>query len=199
MTESGGTVLATTMADGWRHYLRLGVNSFATMLDLGLYALGAALIGLGLSLLLAGLGVVDAATNLSTGAGLVSALVLGVTGTFLMGIASEGPVRRNSPVEARSEVEQAVARAAAAAVVGALLVLAAGRLESFAGDVPAPLAMGIELIRVAGLAGLWPVPLIGVPLAWGAHRSGLFGEWAVETDLPIMFAVWVVALILLRG
>ena len=38
--------------------------------------------------------------------------------------------------------------------------------------------------------------LIGVPLAWGIHRSRILGESAEEMDLPIMFATWVVAVIL---
>jgi hypothetical protein len=57
---------------------------------------------------------------------------------------------------------------------------------------------GIELVRTTGRAALWPVALIGVPLAWGVHQSRILGDSAEETDLPIMFATWIVAVILLR-
>jgi hypothetical protein len=192
-------VLTGNVNEGWRHYVRLGINSFATMLDLGLYVVGAALVGLGVAVLLAGFDVVDAKVDLSTGMVLVTALVLGVVGAFAMGLASEGPARRNNLAEARSDAERAISRALCSVAVGAIFVFVAGRLSAFGDDLAGPLATGIDLIRVAGVTGLWVVPLIGVPLAWGAHRSGLFGELAVETDLPIMFAVWVVGLILLRG
>ena len=199
MADTGGTVLTANVNEKWRHYVRLAVTSFATMLDLGLYAVGAALVGLGISVLLAGFDLVGSTSDLSTGTVLVSALVLGVVGTFSLGLAAEGPARRSSLVPAQSDAERAIARALSALAVGVIFIFIAGRLAAFSDDISSPLATGIELIQVVGLAGLWPVPLIGVPLAWAAHRSGLFGESAVETDLPIMFAVWVVAVILLRG
>lgn len=198
MTEATGTFLTNSASNGWRYYTRLAINSFATMLDLGLYALGAALVGLGLAILMVGFGVVDAESDLSTGAVLVSALVLGVVGTFSMGIASEGPARRASTFSPHNDHERAIARAAASFVVGIIFTFVSDRLGQFADDVSAPLVTGIELIRTTGMAALWPVPLIGVPLAWGIHRSRILGELAEETDLPIMFAVWVVAVILLR-
>ncbi|MGH8927916.1 MAG: hypothetical protein ACRDWH_06165, partial [Acidimicrobiia bacterium] len=167
--EASGTLL-TTEAGGWRHYVRLVINSFATMLDLGLFTLGAALVGLGLSVLLGGLEIVGAIRGLSTGAVLVSALVLGVAGTFSMGIASEGPVRRASSFVPSSDLEQMLARALSAILVGVVLIFVADRLVGFSDDLAAPLMTGIELVRTTGTAGLWPVPFIGVPLAWGMHR-----------------------------
>jgi hypothetical protein len=168
------------------------------MLDLGLYALGAALVGLGLAVLAVGFGVVEAESELSTGAVLVSALVLGVVGTFSMGIASEGPARRTSTFVAHNDHERAIGRAISAFLVGLIFILVSDRLGQFADDISAPLVTGIELVRTAGKAALWPVPLIGVPLAWAVHRSRILGESAEETDLPIMFAVWVIALIIFQ-
>jgi hypothetical protein len=184
--------------DGWRYYLRLGANSFTTMLDLGLFALGASLVGAGMALLLAGFGVVGRDTGLSTGAGLVSALVLGVVGTFSIGIASEGPTRRNNLAVGSTELEQAAARAVASVAVGLLLIALASLLSDYVSDLPAPIGAGVGLIRSAGVAGIWPVPLIGIALAWGIRRAGIVGENGPELELPIMFSVWVVALILLR-
>ncbi len=196
MTEAAGSILTNRTSTGWRYYTRLAINSFATMLDLGLFTLGAALVGVGLAVLLAGFDVVDADLGLSTGSVLVSALVLGVVGTFSMGIASEGPARRASTFVPHNDYERAIGRAIASFVVGLILIAVADRLARFADDVSAPLVTGIELVRTTGRAALWPVPLIGVPLAWGIHRSRILGESAEELDLPIMFATWVVAVIL---
>jgi hypothetical protein len=197
LTEAAGSILTNRTSTGWRYYTRLAINSFATMLDLGLFTLGAALVGVGLAVLLVGFDVVDAELDLSTGSVLVSALVLGVVGTFSMGIASEGPARRATTFVPHNDHERAIGRALASFVVGIILISVSDRLGQFADDVSAPLVTGIELIRTTGRAALWPVPLIGVPLAWGIHRSRILGESAEETDLPIMFATWVVAVILL--
>ena len=198
MTEAAGSILTDRTSTGWRYYTRLAINSFATMLDLGLFTLGAALVGLGLAVLLAGFDVVDAETNLSTGSVLVAALVLGVVGTFSMGIASEGPARRASTFTPHNENERAIGRALASVAVGMILIAVSNRLDRFAVDLSAPLVTGIELIRTTGRAALWPVTLIGVPLAWGVHRSRILGDSAEETHLPIMFTTWVVAVMLLR-
>jgi hypothetical protein len=198
LTEAAGSILTDRTSTGWRYYTRLAINSFATMLDLGLFTLGAALVGLGLAVLLAGFDVVDAETNLSTGSVLVAALVLSVVGTFSMGIASEGPARRASSFIPHNEYERAIGRALASIAVGVILMAVSDRLVEFADDLSAPLVTGIELIRTTGQAALWPVALIGVPLAWGVHQSRILGDSAEETDLPIMFATWVVAVILLR-
>jgi len=84
LTEATGSILTDRTSTGWRYYTRLAINSFATMLDLGLFTLGAALVGLGLAVLLAGFDVVDAETNLSTG----SVLVLSVR---MLPVASVNP------------------------------------------------------------------------------------------------------------
>lgn len=180
---------------GWRYYTRLAANSFATMLDLGLFALGAALAGLGITLVLAGFDLVDRDTGLSTGSGLVTAMVLAVAGTFLMGIASEGPARRDNLVWVNNEWERAVARALMSILVGAILIFAAGYLDPLVEDFPAPLLRGVELMDRAGVAGLWPVPLFGVPLAWLVRK--FLGTEGIELELPLMFTVWVVALLAL--
>lgn len=198
LTEAAGSILTDRTSTGWRYYTRLAINSFATMLDLGLFTLGAALVGLGLAVLLAGFDVVDAETNLSTGSVLVAALVLAVVGTFSMGIASEGPARRATSFTPHNEHERAIGRAVASILVGVILNAVANRLGEFADDLSAPLVTGVELIRTTGQAALWPVALIGVPLAWGVHQSRILGDSAEETDLPIMFATWIVAVILLR-
>ena len=198
MTEATGTILTNRSSTGWRYYTRLAINSFATMLDLGLYTVGAALVGYGVSVLLVGFGLVDVESFLSTGTALVSALVLGVVGTFSMGIASEGPARRASTFIPNNDHERAIGRAVSAFLVGLILVAVADRLDRFSDDLSVPLVNGIDLIRTTGRAALWPVPLIGVPLAWAVHRSRILGESVGSLDLPIMFATWVVTVILMR-
>ncbi|MGH8958592.1 MAG: hypothetical protein ACRDVK_07935 [Acidimicrobiia bacterium] len=180
---------------GWRYYTRLAANSFATMLDLGLFALGAGWAGLGISLVLAGFDLVDRDTGLSTGSGLVTAMVLVVAGTFLMGIASEGPARRDNLVWVNNEWERAVARAVMSILVGAILIFAAGYLDPIAEDFPAPLNRGVDLMDRAGVAGLWAVPLFGVSLAWLVRR--FLGSDGIELELPVMFTVWLVSLFFL--
>ena len=184
--------------DDWRYYARLIVNSFATMLDLGLYALGAAFGGLGIALTLAGMGLVGRDTGLTTGTGLVSAIVLGVAGAFFMGIASEGPARRNNRAFVHDELERALSRAVSSVLVGIGLIYAAGVLLPLVEDFPAPMAQAVGLMRATGVAGLWPVSLIGVPLAWVVRHPSLLGDAGVEVELPIMFTVWIVALLLMN-
>jgi hypothetical protein len=115
-----------------------------------------------------------------------------------MGIASEGPARRATNFVPNNEHERAIGRALASVAVGIILTAVADRLGQFADDLSPPLMTGIELVRTTGRAALWPVALIGVPLAWGVHQSRILGDSAEETDLPIMFATWIVAVILLR-
>jgi hypothetical protein len=168
------------------------------MLDLGLFAVAASLIGLAAAVMLAALGLIEAEIELSTGPLLISALVLTVVGCFAAGIAAEGPVRRNRKIVGNSEIEIAIARALAALVVGALFLFAAARLEPLIDDVPFPLVMGIELFELAGRVGLWVMPLIGVPLALGVKLTELLGRAVEETELPVLFVVWVAGMMLLR-
>ncbi|HJU52097.1 MAG TPA: hypothetical protein VJ815_07160 [Acidimicrobiia bacterium] len=189
------TPAALGARDGWRYYTRLAANSFATMLDLGLFALGAALAGLGISLVLAGFDLVARETGLSTGSGLVTAMVLAVAGAFLMGIASEGPARRDNLVWVNNEWERAVARVVMSILVGMILIFVAGYLSPLVEDFPAPLMRGVELMNRTGVAGLWPVPLLGVPLAWLVRR--FLPTDGIELELPVMFTVWIVALFVL--
>lgn len=197
MTDSSATI-GRSRGEDWRYYVRLVTNSFATMLDLGLFALGAALGGLGIAMVLAGLGLVDRDTGLTTGTGLVTALVLGIAGAFLMGIASEGPVRRNNRAFVHNELERALSRAVSSVLVGIGLIFAAGVLFPLVEDFPVPLTRGVELMRLTGIGGLWPVPLIGVPLAWVIRHPAVLGDSGIEVELPVMFTVWIVALLLMN-
>jgi len=168
------------------------------MLDLGLFAVSAALIGLAAAVMLVALGLVDAEIEIATGPLLISALVLAVVGCFTAGIASEGPVRRNRKIVGNSEIEIAIARAVSAFAVGLIFVFAATRLQPLIDDVPFPLVVGIDLLELAGRVGLWVMPLIGVPLALGVKLTELLGRAVEETELPVLFVVWIAGMMLLR-
>ncbi|MDP3983738.1 MAG: hypothetical protein Q8Q52_01865 [Acidimicrobiia bacterium] len=197
LTDTSDPVFSSRNEADWRHYLRLAANAFATMLDIGLFAVAAALVGLAAAVILAGFGIVDGVVDLSTGALLVSSLVLGVVGCFAAGIASEGPIRRNRRVVGNNNLEVAIARAASALVVGLIFLYLAGRLEPIRDDLSAPLVTGIDLLSLAGRVGLWVMPLIGVPLALGVKVTELLGEAVEETELPVLFVVWVAGMMLL--
>lgn len=168
------------------------------MLDLGLFAIAAALVGLAAAVVLISFELVEGAQlQLSTGTMLVSALVLAVVGCFAAGIAAEGPVRRNRRIVGNSDLEIAVARALSAVLVGVLFLYGAARLEVLRDDISLPLALGIDLIALAGRVGLWVMPLIGVPLALGVKVTALLGEAVEETELPVMFVVWIGGMMLL--
>jgi hypothetical protein len=112
-----------------------------------------------------------------------------------MGIASEGPARRDTMVGVNYEWQRALTRVVTSIMVGIILVVGSGYLEPIVAEFTAPLQRGVELMRAAGVAGLWPVPLFGVPLAW-LIRHFLPAE-GIELELPVMFTVWVVALIVI--
>ncbi len=168
------------------------------MLDLGLFAIAAALVGLAGAVLLISFELVDAAPlQLSTGSLLVSALVLAVVGCFAAGIASEGPVRRNRRIIGDSNLEMAIARALSVLIVGVLFWYVAARLEPLRDDLSPPLVAGIDLVALAGRVGMWLMPLIGVPLALGVKVTALLGEAVDETELPVLFVVWIAGMMLL--
>lgn len=197
LTDTSSRVFSSRANAGWKHYVRLAANAFATMLDLGLFAFAAALIGLAAAIALITVGIVDVEIDLSTGPLLVSSLVLIVVGCFAAGIASEGPIRRNRKIVGNSELEIAIARAVSAVVVGLLFLLAARQLQPLVDDVPSPLNMGIGLLELAGRVGLWIMPLIGVPLALGVKLTELLGKAVEETELPVLFVVWIVGMMFL--
>lgn len=168
------------------------------MLDIGLFAVSAAWVGLAAAVLLIGFELVAAPRlEMSTGGLLVSALILAVVGCFAAGIASEGPVRRNRRIVGNNNIEIAVARALSAVLVGWLFVYAADKLQPLQDDISIPLAMGIDLLAQTGRVGLLVVPLLGVPLAWGVKVTELLGEAVEETELPVLFVVWIAGMMLL--
>jgi hypothetical protein len=118
-------------------------------------------VGLAVSVILAGIGLVGATPEeLSTGAVLVSGLVLAVTGLFCLGLASEGPLGRGRRLVGFKLWEVGIGRTLAVFAVGFGAVLLYGLLEGLTADLPAPLLLGLEGLRVVGVTGMIAMPLI---------------------------------------
>jgi hypothetical protein len=182
-----------------RRYAILGYGAFGTMLAIGLMVVGSLLVGLAVSVLLAGFDLVDVIQDLSTGAMLGSALVLSVIGLFCLGLAAEGPLGRGRDLVGFKLWEIGLGRVIAVLVVGWVLIVAHGLIGDAVDGLPIPITTGADGIRAAGVAGLTVMPLLGVPLALVARWYPDGPEWLPSIDVPIMFVVWAVATMGLIG
>ncbi len=176
-----------------KRYAILAYGALGTMFDVGLMVLGSLLVGLSIAVLLAGFDLVNVSQDLSTGAMLISAVVLAVVGLFFLGVASEGPLGRGRRLVGFKLWEVGIGRVISAFGLGfgALLLyeLVLGLLEGL----PRPLYQGTEGLRAVGLAGMTVMPLIGVPLSLLVRWIPVEYEWIRRTDIPAMFVVWAVA------
>ena len=176
-----------------KRYLTLAYGAFGTMLDIGLMVLGSLLVGLAVAVLLAGFDLVDVSQDLSTGAMLISAVVLAVTGLFCLGVASEGPLGRGRRLVGFKLWEVGVGRVLAVVGVGFGALLIHGVIGGLLEGLPEPLHQGTEGIRAVGLSGLISMPLIGVPLSLLTRWAPVLPAWARRADIPVMFVVWAIA------
>ncbi|MGH8953296.1 MAG: hypothetical protein ACRDX9_17975 [Acidimicrobiia bacterium] len=176
-----------------KRYAILAYGAFGTMLDVGLMVLGTLLVGLALSVVLAGFDLVNVIQDMSTGAMLSSSLVLLVIGLFCLGVAAEGPLGRGRDLVGFKLWEIGLGRIVAVLVVGLVLLIVHGLIDDAVVGLPVPITTGVDGIRAVGVAGLTFMPLIGVPLALVARWYPEGPEWLPSTDVPIMFVVWAVA------
>ena len=184
-------------AGGWemlKRYAILAYGAMGTMLDVGLMVLGSLLVGFAVSVLLAGFEVVNVAPpEMSSGAMLASALVLGVVGLFCLGVASEGPLGRGRRLVGFKLWEVGIGRTLAVFGVGFAAFFAFEALIGLLDGLPAPFRRGTEGLRAVGVTGMVAMPLIGVPLSllfrWAPTRY----SWMPALDVPSMFVVWAVA------
>jgi len=183
--------LETPSLTDWRSLLRLFGHALAGSGDLALMALGAALVALGVVVILDGFGIVDH-RNLTdgTGAMLGSALVLAVFGGFALGVAVEGPIRTNPLQDGYPPVYRAVFRAIGVAAVSALIVLAVGYLEPLLADLPFPFILAQEALRAVGRAGFFFVLLVGVPLVFVVRQ--FWRDFNEDIELPVLFVLWTI-------
>lgn len=192
MTET--TTARPTVFATLRRYAILAYGAVGTMLDTGLMVLGGVLIGLSIAVLLTGFEIVDVVSDeLSTGAMLATALVLGVVGLFCLGVASEGPLGRGRRLVGFLLWEVGIGRTLAVFALGFGAILLYGLIGSLVEGLPGPFHQGTEVIRAVGVAGMTAMPLIGVPLSLLVRWGGTKVSWLTGVDIPVMFVVWVVA------
>lgn len=176
-----------------KHYAILTYGAFGTMFDVGLMVLGSLLIGVSITVLLAGFDLVGVGEEMSTGAMLVSALVLGVVGLFCLGVASEGPLGRGRRLVGFKLWEVGIGRIIAVFALGFGALLLYQFVTGFLDGLPRPLHQGTEGIRAVGVAGMTAMPLIGVPLSLLIRWAPVQYSWVHRADVPAMFVVWAVA------
>lgn len=177
-----------------KRYGILAYGSFGTMFDIALMVLGSLMIGLSLSVLLVGLDLVSREQELSTGAMLISAMVLAVVGLFCLGIASEGPLGRGRRLVGFKLWEVGLGRAIAAFSTGVIAIVIHGFGADLIGDIPDPIVTGVESLRVLGVTGMTIMPLIGVPLSVLARWQSTDQKWAGLAEIPVLFVVWAIAM-----
>jgi hypothetical protein len=176
-----------------RRYAILAYGSFGTMLDVGLMVLGSLLVGLAISVVLAGFDLVNVIQDMSTGAMLASSLVLTVIGLFCVGVAAEGPLGRGRRLVGFKLWEIGLGRIIAVFVVGLLFLLVHGLVDGAVAGLPVPITTGVDGIRAVGVSGMTVMPLIGVPASLVARWFPEGPAWLRSAELPIMFVVWAVA------
>ena len=176
-----------------KRYAVLAYGALGTMLDVGLMVLGALLVGLAIAVLLAGFELIDVSQELSTGAMLVSSLVLAVVGLFCLGVAAEGPLGRGRRLAGFKIWEIGIGRTLAVFGVGFAALLAYGFITPFLDGLPEPLLKGMEGLRAVGIAGMTVMPIIGVPLSLLVRWAPSRWSWVPAADFPVMFVVWAIA------
>jgi hypothetical protein len=179
-----------------RRYGILAYGCIGTTFDVGLMVLGSLLLGLAVSVLLVGLDLVNREQDLSTGAMLISSMVLAVVGLFCLGIASEGPLGRGRRLVGFKLWEVGVGRAVAVFLAGLAAVLVYRFAAGLVQEVPQPIVTGMESLRILGTTGMTVMPLLGVPLSVVARWQSAEQEWAGVAEIPVLFVVWVIAIML---
>lgn len=190
------TVTERSSTNTWlaavKRYAILAYGSFGHMSDVGLMVLGSLLVGLSIAVLLEGFELIDVISgDMSTGATLISAIVLAVVGLFCLGVASEGPLGRGRRLVGFEFWEVGVGRIIAAFVAGLIGLVVYNLLKSLLEGVPVPVAQGVEGIRAVSVAGMTVVPLLGVPASVLARESPW--SWTRYAEMPVLFVVWVIA------
>lgn len=189
MTESNGPARGGSVL---KRYAILAYGAFGTMADIGLMVLGSLLVGLAIAVLIGGFGLVEVtAAELSTGAMLISAIVLAVVGLFCLGVAAEGPLGRGRRLIGFKLWEVGIGRTLAVFITGLVSLLLYDFIGGLLDDVPSPLYTGAEGFRAVGMAGMTVMPLVGVPVSLLA-RSAPDGSWIRRTEIPLMFVIWAV-------
>jgi hypothetical protein len=181
-----------------KRYAILAYGAIGTMGDVGLMVLGSLLVGLSLAVLLGGFGLLDILdVEMSTGALLISAIVLAVVGLFCLGVASEGPLGRGRRLVGFKLWEVGIGRTLAVFLVGLIALILYDVIGGLLGEVPLPLYKGVEGFRAVGISGMTVMPLLGVPLSLLCRAAPDEYAWVRQGDIPVLFVVWTVAAMLI--
>jgi hypothetical protein len=189
---TGSTSRPESATGSLKHYGTLAYGAIGTMLDAGLVVVGTLFVSLGVATLVGGFGLVGQ-IEMSTGAFLASALIVGIVGLFALGVAAEGPLGRGRRLVGYNIWEVGIARAIASFLVGFGFLVLQGFLVGFLDDLPAVVQRGAEGLHAAAVAGMIAVPLIGVPLSILLRSMSDGDSWAQRLEYPSIFIVWVVA------
>lgn len=182
----------------WRIALDAGrvfAHEFGAVLDIAMMVIGIGLLSIAVATLLDGFGITELSLTDSSGAMFGSALLVGVFGSFALGVANEGPLTSPRDGEHVGLISANVARAISILIVAALLGWVAGLLPDILESLPKPFGLGTTVIQQVGRAGFFFGLLIGVPLAV------LLRMWKPDTredaDFAILFILWLFGTILL--
>ena len=184
---------ATVYVTPLRRRLRLFWRVLGTTFDVGLMVVGSALIALAAVVMLDGFEVVDLGLTTSTGAMLGSSLVIAVFGAFAIGVAVEGPVRQVREFSA-NEIELAAARGIALLVSGIVLLIV-GRIGL---DHISGLPFFIPAFTEGTAAFTWTL-VVGLAALWGVRRVYADRSWLDQIELPMLYIVWAIGVMVVYG
>lgn len=180
-----------------KRYGVLAYGAIGTMFDTGMVVLGTLLVGLGVTVLLSGFGLVGTIDEMSTPALLGSSLILVIIGLFALGVAAEGPLGRGRRLSGFNIWEIGIGRAIASFGVGFGLLLVYRFILGFIDDLPTVFSRGLDGVHSVAVSGMVAVPLIGVPLSLFIRSLPDEYEWARRYEIQAVFVVWLVTTLIL--
>jgi hypothetical protein len=179
---------------------RVAFRQIAVMADMYLTVLGSAIVALAAVVLLDGFDIVRLGMTNTTGGMLATSIVIAVVGLFMLGIASEGPLRGEG-LET-PEVNLVVARVLATLLVCVVGLWAASALASVSETtttipLDGPFSYVITITKAVAVAGIFVVSTLAVPASWLLRRT--LPSSALGWDRLMILAVWfLAAFVLLR-
>ncbi len=188
----------TDVRSAWKMAVDAGrvfAHEFGAVLDIAMMVIGIGLLSIAVATLLDGFGITELSLTDNSGAMFGSALLVGVFGSFALGVANEGPLTSPRDGEHVGLISANVSRVVSILIVAALAGWVAGLLPSVLESLPKPFGLGTIVIEQVGRAGFFFGLLIGLPLAV------MLRMWKPGTredaDFAILFIVWLVGTILL--
>lgn len=180
-----------------RRYGILAYGALGTMLDTGLVVVGTLLVGLGLTVLLSGFGLIGNIAEMSTQALLGSSLILVIVGLFALGVAAEGPLGRGRRLTGFNIWEIGIGRALASFLVGLGLLIVYRVVLGIVDDLPVVFLRGVEGVHAVAVSGMVSVPLVGVPLSLFLRSLPDQYAWARRYEFQAIFLVWMLTTLIL--